>query len=380
MEELHRSRDRHLFGPGRKRILALDGGGVRGAMSIAFLERLEQILAAIAGKPVRLCDYFDLIGGTSTGAIIAAGLALGLSAADMKELYNKLAPKVFKSSLWRLPLWSAKFDARTLQSELNAVFGERTLDSEELLTGFCVVLKRIDTGGSWVLLNNPRAKYWNSPSDHSFLGNAQLHLANLIRASTAAPSYFDPELIQIVDGQVSGLFVDGGLTPHNNPSLALFLSAVLPPYGINWPLGVDNLSIVSVGTGTYRTKLSLREVEKAHAVGLAVSALVAQMDESQRLMLLLMSWLGQTSTCWSIDSELGDVGPIQPPFGPLFRFNRLDVLLEENWLDAELGVKVSPAELASLREMDTPLNIPTLYGLGQKAAAIQLQRDEVATW
>ena len=58
-------RDRHLFSKGRKRILALDGGGVRGAMTIAFLERLEELIAEIEGRPVRLCDWFDLVGGTS---------------------------------------------------------------------------------------------------------------------------------------------------------------------------------------------------------------------------------------------------------------------------------------------------------------------------
>ena len=56
MERTHSClRDRHLFAPGKKRILALDGGGVRGALSIAFLERLEKILTEIEGRPVRLC-------------------------------------------------------------------------------------------------------------------------------------------------------------------------------------------------------------------------------------------------------------------------------------------------------------------------------------
>ena len=70
-------RDRHLFGLGPKRILSLDGGGVRGAITIAFLERLEKLIAEIEGKPTLLSDWFDVIGGTSTGAIIAGALALG---------------------------------------------------------------------------------------------------------------------------------------------------------------------------------------------------------------------------------------------------------------------------------------------------------------
>ncbi|HEV7602287.1 MAG TPA: patatin-like phospholipase family protein, partial [Bradyrhizobium sp.] len=69
-EILPSARDRHLFAPGPKRILSLDGGGVRGAISIGFLEKLEKVVEEIEGKPTLLGDWFDLIGGTSTGAII----------------------------------------------------------------------------------------------------------------------------------------------------------------------------------------------------------------------------------------------------------------------------------------------------------------------
>ena len=94
------SRDAHLFGPGPKRILALDGGGVRGIISLAFLERIEALLAARAGREARrgggpaaptfrLGDYFDLIGGTSTGSLIATGLALGFSVGQLIEMSVK---------------------------------------------------------------------------------------------------------------------------------------------------------------------------------------------------------------------------------------------------------------------------------------------------
>jgi hypothetical protein len=86
------SRDYHLFGPRPKRILSLDGGGVRGAISVAFLQRIEKILDEHAGHEVRLGDWFDLIGGTSTGAIIAAALALGHRTSFVKDIYFRLAP------------------------------------------------------------------------------------------------------------------------------------------------------------------------------------------------------------------------------------------------------------------------------------------------
>src|SRR6202161_2821141 len=88
------SRDRHLFGPGPKRILALDGGGVRGALTVAFLEEIEAILARRLGKPVLLGHWFDLIGGTSTGSIIGGALAMGFAATDVQRFYHELAPKV----------------------------------------------------------------------------------------------------------------------------------------------------------------------------------------------------------------------------------------------------------------------------------------------
>ena len=101
-----RSLDDHLYTKGKKRILSLDGGGVRGLITIGMLDELEQQLAArfashyeANGKTrddFRLCDYFDLIGGTSAGGIIAAMLALGLKASEIRDIYKKMCPRVFK--------------------------------------------------------------------------------------------------------------------------------------------------------------------------------------------------------------------------------------------------------------------------------------------
>ncbi len=75
--------------PGPKKILSLDGGGIRGALTLGYLKKIEDILKdRNPDKPdFRLCDYFDLIGGTSTGAIIAASLAIGKTVDEIKTLY-----------------------------------------------------------------------------------------------------------------------------------------------------------------------------------------------------------------------------------------------------------------------------------------------------
>jgi hypothetical protein len=374
------ARDRHLFGPGKKRILALDGGGVRGALSIAFLERLEQILGEREGTPVRLCDWFDLIGGTSTGAIIAGGLALGYSAAEIRDFYHRLAPKVFDASMLNIPGWRARFDGERLHAELKEAFRGHELGDDALQTGLCVITKRMDTGSCWVLMNNPRSIFWDTPADASFIGNRHFPLANIIRASAAAPFYFDPETIEIVEGAPPGLFLDGGLTPHNNPSLALYLAATLPPFGLEWRGGPDDLFILSIGTGAYRLTLSAQEARGSFALSLAMKALAAQVSDGEDLTLALMTWLGRASIPWPLNGELGDLGAVSPPFGEQFRFLRCDARLKEPWLAAELGLELSREQTMRLRSLEDPANIQQLYEIGKRAALRQMTPEYFLDW
>lgn len=370
------SRDQHLFGPGPKRILSLDGGGVRGAISIAFLERLEKLIEDIEGKPTRLCDWFDLIGGTSTGAIIAGALALGYRATDVRKFYHSLGPRVFRRSFWRIAGVMAKFDRKNLIAELDQFLGSRTLDTDDLRTGLCVVTKRLDTGSCWVIGNNPKSAYWDSPHG-SYVANRHYRLTNVIRASAAAPHYFDPEVIEIAPGE-SGLFIDGALTPHNNPALQLFLYVALPQYGLSWSLGAEHLMIVSIGTGSSRPRVAAQELGWIRPAGMAIRALKAQIVESQQLVLTLMSWLGDTPTVWPINVELTDVARVPAPFNqPLFRFLRYDIQLEQGWLKRELGISAENRLLARYEMIDAPENIPALYDLGAQAAERQIMRDHL---
>ena len=77
--------------------------------------------------------------------------------------------------------------------------------------------------------------------------NLRLPLWQLVRASTAAPTYFPPEVIDV--GEPRFTFVDGGITPYNNPALQLYLMATVPEYKLAWPVGEENLLVVSIGTG-----------------------------------------------------------------------------------------------------------------------------------
>jgi hypothetical protein len=372
------ARDRHLFGPGHKRILSLDGGGVRGALTLAFLERLELLIEEIEGKPVLLGDWFDLIGGTSTGAIIGTGLALGFRAADLSAFYRNFGPRVFRRSILRIAGLRARFDSRRLASELQAIIGDRNLDSPDLRTGLCIVTKRLDTGSTWIVMNNPRSKFWDSPQDGSFIGNRHYPLVNVVRASTAAPNYFDPEPIEIVAGEPPGLFVDGGVSPHNSPALHLFMVASLPQYGLRWPLGTDNLTVVSIGTGSFRYRLSLDELPMLRTIGIAMHALTSQMTDAQQLVDMLMSWLGRTPLSWPINSELGDLGEIAPPYDKaLFNYLRYDARLEKDWLAGKMGINLDPRTVFNYRRLDAAENITAIYDLGVRVAEQQMMREHL---
>lgn len=159
-----RTRDQHMANDGTpKRILALDGGGLRGILSLGLLQKIENILRERhqAGDDFRLSHYFDLIAGTSTGAIIAATLAMGWTVEEIRKRYMSLGERVFTRSLLRQGVLRAKYDDATLISELKKVYGAKTtLGGPELETGLLVMTKRIDTGSPWPISNNPRGQYF----------------------------------------------------------------------------------------------------------------------------------------------------------------------------------------------------------------------------
>jgi hypothetical protein len=409
--DLESSRDRHLFGPGPKRVLALDGGGVRGALTVAFLERIETLLEARYGADVRLGNHVDLVGGTSTGAVIAGALALGYRTAQVKDFYLKLAPYAFKRQRWAIPVLQAKFDARGLRSQIEDVVGNRELSSPDLITGFCIITKRMDTGSPWIISNNPRAPYWED--GNGYIGNKHYPLVNLVRASTAAPHFFDPELLPIsqnlavlpdsvakplnvpwparafntvlehiglrkkvkIDPNVYGLFVDGGVTPHNNPSLALFNMATMSPFNINWPRGPDKLTIVSLGTGTFRPRLSYESLGFARFTKLAFHALISLMSDTETLVLTMMQWMGESPQPWLINSEIGTLANDAPSGGKMFRFLRYDVRLEKEWLAREIDYNATDDLLIRLRGMDDPGLVHVLYEIGHRAAEKQVKAE-----
>jgi uncharacterized protein len=365
---------------GPKRILALDGGGVRGILTLQFLQVLESSIKARFGAKTLLCDYFDLIGGTSTGSIIAAGLACGMTVDALQKLYRNIGASVFKTAgLGRfIPgklqgTWAPKFPSEPLQAELDKQLGaDTTLDSAKIRTGLMIMTKRLDTGSPWPLNNSGLGKYAAQ--------DGALRLTQVIRASTAAPTYFAPEAIAIQarDGSVvDGAFVDGGVTPFNDPALQLLILAALQGYGFRWPTGKDRLLIISIGTGQYKEPRPAKAVMGDPAALQGVAALQSLMDDCERMNRATVQWLTNCLTPSIVDRAIGDM-KLDSQSGPQFAtFVRYNAILEQAWLKSELGVDLTADKLEQIRKMDDPSNMDDLVGLGRKAAAKQVKPEHL---
>ena len=363
--------EERLRSPGPKRILALDGGGVRGIVSLAILERIEAILRERApppgSGPFRLAHYFDLIGGNSTGSIIAAGLALGFSVDELFSFYRELSPRVFRRPFWNFGLFGPRFSRRPLAGALRDIIGDATLGSDRLLTGLAIVTKRVDSGSVWVLHNNPRGRYFARRREGSGVANGEIPLVSAILASTAAPTFFRPEFIKVNDSE-TGAFVDGGVSPHSDPSLQLLMLANLKGYRFEWPFGADRLMLVSVGTGSFRPRHSAARLRYTPSVFQAVTALTSMINDGSRLVQTVLQWASQTPTPRDLDREVGDLADDRLGHTPLLHYVRYDGQLEIDWLAETLDVRITPRDIELVQKMDDPLALDLLINIGRAIA------------
>jgi hypothetical protein len=291
-----------------KRLLALDGGGIRGVFSLEILARIETLLRTKTGNPnLVLSDYFHYIGGTSTGAIIATCLSWGMSVTEVRDLYTKRAIEMFRLAPLYLRFWN-KFEGEAITRMFKTLFSEdeegkipALLSTKKLRTLLTLVMRNHTTGSPWPVSNNPAATF-NDPALPDC--NLNLPVWQLVRASTAAPVYFPPETIDL--GGRKQVFVDGGITPYNNPALLLFMMATLPAYKLGWETGVDKMLLVSLGTGRIRTGIGLRRGDQMSLLFHARSLPVALMDSINLQQDMLCRTIGYCREGEPIDSEVGD--------------------------------------------------------------------------
>jgi uncharacterized protein len=347
----------------QKKILALDGGGIRGILSVEILAKIEELLREKTGgkKEFVLADYFDFFAGTSTGGIIAACLSWGMTVDRIRNFYLENGKEMFdKASLLKRHRY--KFEDEKLSKRLQKEFETDTnLGSEKLKTLLLLVMRNASTDSPWPVSNNPAAKYNDNKRDDC---NLNLPLWQLVRASTAAPTYFPPEVVKI--GKKEFIFVDGGITMYNNPAFQAFLMATAEPYNLNWPTGENKMLVVSVGTGTSpdaNADLNPGEMNLLYNASSLPSALMfAALNEQD----FLCRVFGQCLAGDPLDREVGDMigkkGPVEPK---LFTYVRYNAELTRSGLDA-LGL--TNVEPANVQQLDSVEFIGDLQRVGKAVA------------
>jgi len=361
--------------PGPKKILTLDGGGIRGIMTVEVLAGIEDTLRKQLGKDDKfvLADYFDFFAGTSTGAIIAACLSLGMSSAQIRDFYVASGKEMFDKA-FLLKRFRYKYEDEKLAGKLKEVFGAKTtLGSPKLKTLLMMVMRNATTDSPWPLSNNPGAKYNQTGRADC---NLNLPLWQLVRASTAAPVYFPPEVIDIKTHQF--VFVDGGITTYNNPAFQAFLMATVEPYNLNWAAGEDQLLIVSVGTGTSpqaNADLAPDDMNLIYNAGSIPSALMyAALNEQD----FLCRTFGTCLAGDPLDREVGDMigrkGPVMPK---LFTYLRYNAELSREGLD---GLGLTNIKPEDVQQLDSVEHIGELQQVGRAVVEKKVRPEHFAAF
>jgi uncharacterized protein len=367
---------------GTRKLLALDGGGIRGLITLGVLANIEDMLREKLGRDDRfvLADYFDYVAGTSTGAIIATCIALGMRVAEIQQFYRDNASSMFhKVRRWRQ--LRSLYTEEKLASRMRDVFNgyrtpaekesgqDLTLGSSALRTLLLVVMRNATTDSPWPVSNNPRAVF-NDPARPD--NNLNLPLWKLVRASTAAPIYFPPELVELGDQRF--VFQDGGVTTYNNPAFLLFLMATSEPYRLCWPVGTDRMLLVSVGTGTNpkaNANLLPTQMNLLYNVGTIPAALILASVNEQDMLCRLF---GDCRAGEVLDAEIGDLRSVRGPVDPkLFTYLRYNAELTRTGLDA-LGL--ADIEPAHVQKLDSVSHMADLERVGRALAVWQVNAPD----
>jgi len=220
-----------------KRILSIDGGGIKGVFPISFLAAVENVIEC------NISDYFDLIAGTSTGGIIAVGLGMGFSAKDILAFYEKLGPNIFKGNRFlRLirQLGFSKYSSEPLKKALEEKFGSRLLGESK--TRLIITSQNLETGEVYVFktAHHPR-----------FEVDYRKKAVDVALATAAAPTYFPTH-----KSAVGEPLVDGGTYAVNPTGMAVVEAISV----LGWK--AEELKVLSLGCtfeplNIHKRKLSL---------------------------------------------------------------------------------------------------------------------------
>jgi hypothetical protein len=295
-------------------------------------------------------------------------LALGWTVDDLVARYEQLSRAIFKRRFWKA--WESFYHSDALEGILRDTLGDKTLGDPSLKTGLCIFCRRLDTGSVWKFVNHPRAQF--------YADNSVIRLADLVRASTAAPTVFKPHSFD-VSPALSGLgergtFIDGSVGTTHDPSLHLFWVATLKGFPFQWKLGADNLLLVSVGTGHWAVDEEFVAKPWHSLLGWASNVPRLLISEASVYTQTVMQWISESPTAHPIDREMGDLHGDTPSNEPLLRYLRYAPALNRKGF-AEIGQATDNPTLRKLRSLVDVSNVEPLRKYGRHFAEQHVSAD-----
>lgn len=260
-----------------KRILSIDGGGIRGIIPGMLLVALEDKIKRITKDPqAHLSQYFDFFAGTSTGGILASILLCPhpddptkprFSAQDALNIYVEHGTEIFTTSSWRrflnqFGLLSELYDEHVLEKVLESYFGDLKLS--QLIKPCIITAYNIELRKNHLFRQQKAISHGDS---------RDFYLKDVCRATSAAPTYFSVAEIYSIAGTRYPL-VDGGVFAHN-PAISALLE-VLKTYKT---FKIDDVHILSLGTGIAKNAYRYEDFKKQKAISIG-PALVDIMTSS----------------------------------------------------------------------------------------------------
>ena len=290
----------------KKRLLSVDGGGIKCMIGVEVLDSIEKRLQQEHQSPdYRLRDHFDLIAGTSGGAILACGISLGYSLSEIRTFVSDNARNLFKPAAF-YRRYRSVFDETLLERNIQKWFGIDTeLGSGRIKGTLLLPMHNMSTDTPWLVSNNPQAKYNDAAMDDS---NLSIPLWKLARASSAAPAYYKPVEIEFgKSNRYTQLFSDGAMTGLMNPAFKAFQYSTTSSYGLNWATGEQSMQVLSIGSGTVkqiRPNLKIRETNVINSVlGMPDTMIQASIREQD----ILCRTFGRCIYGNKMDPELDDM-------------------------------------------------------------------------
>jgi patatin-like phospholipase/acyl hydrolase len=290
------------------RILSIDGGGIRGILPGQILVALEEKLKLVSGDPnARIADFFDMVAGTSTGAILGAAYVCPnyegrpkYSAQEAVNFYLEDGDDIFDISIFRKiatlgGLSDEKYSAKELEGVLNVAFGETKLS--ELLRPTCFVSYDIDRRLPIIF------------KQHSALEkNRDFLVRDILRGSAAAPVYFEAARIYSLPPlREKFVLVDGGVIA-NDPALCAYSEAIK----FNGVSGIKDMIIISLGTGKNLKGYAYSDVKDWGPIGWAKPVIDIALEGGPQMTAYYLQQIASTVTnskYYRLQPELYDADP-----------------------------------------------------------------------